>query len=609
MKKNASLLHDTARTSPSSSGVYLWRNSAGTIIYIGKAKNLKNRLTSYFAGKKDIKTQFLVSNAASIEYITTNDEFEALILENNLIKQHRPRYNIDLKDDKSYPVLRITNEPFPRMFRTRRILQDGSRYFGPFPNIPALASFIDAMQQIFPLRHCRTLKKRDHPCMYYHIGRCSAPCCGKISKESYNEFIEEIVQLLEEGGEKTLEKLTAAMKKAAENRNFEKAARIRDGINAIGILQHDTFIQEFDVDDRDYIAWYREGELVSFAVLKMRGAKLVGRDIYRAASLNEDDELIGEFLIAYYTSSDAIPPKIIVQTSVTRDTHAELSLIRRWFGTAFDLSPAIETLSSLTENVSRHTAALNMTRQNAQEDIIRRVRERGDMPAMAELQTVLSLPSLPVRIEGFDIAHLEGKYPVASLVSFLNGNPDKKNYRYFRLRTTEGIVDDFASMREAVSRRYTHLLNEQSDFPDLIVIDGGIGQVNAASNILKALSLDIPVIGLAKKNEEIYRPGKSDPLVIPRRSDALRLLQRVRDETHRFATSKNTRLRTKENIESDFRNLPHIAAARERKLIETYITMDALREALAKNGSGNLRELLGVSNALAEEIAHTIENC
>ncbi|MDR1786231.1 MAG: excinuclease ABC subunit UvrC [Spirochaetaceae bacterium] len=559
--KDVSVLSDTARTAPSSSGVYLWRNSAGTIIYIGKAKNLKNRLSSYFSGKKDIKTQFLVSNAAAIEYITTNDEFEALILENNLIKQHRPRYNISLKDDTSYPVLRITREPFPRMFRTRRILQDGSRYFGPFPNIPALIAFIDAVELIFPLRHCGTFKKRGLPCLYYHIGRCSAPCSGKISQNSYNEFIEEIVQILETGDEKTREKLEGAMKKAAGEQNFEKAARLRDGLNALGILRRETFVQEFAVDDRDYIAWYREEELVSFAVLKMRGGKLVGRDNYRASSLNDDEELIGGFLMAYYTSPDSFPPKIIVQDG---GGSGDLALIRRWFAETFQTPPAIGTPRSFPQGeAARHQAALNMTRQNAREDILRRLRERGDLPAMEELRDTLSLQSLPVRIEGFDIAHLEGKFPVASLVSFLNGNPDKKNYRYFRLRTTEGIIDDFASMREALARRYTRLLNEQGEMPDLIVVDGGAGQVNAAFAVLNALSLDIPVIGLAKKNEEIYLPHTGAPLVIPRRSAALRLLQRVRDETHRFATGLNNRLRAKETAEEFDETLAALAAQKK----------------------------------------------
>jgi excinuclease ABC subunit C len=252
--------------------------------------------------------------------------------------------------------------------------------------------------------------------------------------------------------------------------------------------------------------------------------------------------------MAYYTEAEMIPPKIFIPTGKDDDlSQGDEPLIQRWMQETYKLVPDIRCVTASLENAGRHEAALNMTTQNAKEDITRRIRERGDIPAMQELQSLLHLPTLPVRIEGFDIAHLEGKFPVASLISFFNGNPDKKNYRYFRLKTTDGIIDDFASMREAASRRYTRLLNEQADFPDLILIDGGIGQVNAVSGVLTALSLDIPIVGLAKRDEELYLPGNSTPISVPKRSDALRLLQRVRDETHRFATSKNQALRTKAN--------------------------------------------------------------
>jgi excinuclease ABC subunit C len=390
--------------------------------------------------------------------------------------------------------------------------------------------------------------------MYYHIGSCRAPCCGKINKEAYTEFIGEIVQLLEGSEEKTKEKLENIMKEAANSLNFEKAARIRDGINAIFILKTGNVVQGFNIDDCDYISWYSEGELVSFTVLKMREGKLVGRDVYRTQSLSDDVDFIPEFLMAYYTDADMIPPKIFIPTSKDDDlSQGDAPLIQRWMQETYTLVPDIRYVTASIENAGRHEAALNMTTQNAKEDITRRVRERGDIPAMQELQSLLDLPTLPVRIEGFDIAHLEGKFPVASLISFYNGNPDKKNYRYFRLKTTDGIIDDFASMREAASRRYTRLLNEQADFPDLILIDGGIGQVNAVSGVLTALALDIPIVGLAKRDEELYLPGNSTPISIPKRSDALRLLQRVRDETHRFATSKNQALRTKENVATKIR--------------------------------------------------------
>ena len=561
------ILHETALKAPQSSGVYLWRDENGTIIYVGKAKNLKNRLTSYFSGQRSVKTRLLVSRAASIEYITTTNEYEALLLENNLIKKHSPRYNICLKDGKSYPVLRITKEDFPKIFRTRRILQDGSLYFGPYPNVAALDTFIENIYRLYPVRHCRTLRKRESPCLYYHMKQCKAPCCGKIDKEEYNNYIEEITALLSGQADSAIEKMTAEMKAASANLDFEKAARLRDSIKALMVLQNQNIVESFDSEDRDYIAHYSEGELVSFTVLKIRGGKLLGRENYRVESLNEDDELLAEFMAAYYEDSAQIPPAIYVQTEAQSD------FINRWLQEQMNTNTRV----SVPAADDKHgIAALNMARENAHEDIIRRLRDRGDVPAMEELKTLLGLDTLPVRIEGFDIAHIGGKFPVASLISFYNGNPDKKNYRYFRLKTTDGYIDDFQSMREATTRRYTRLVNEQADLPDLILIDGGLGQVNAVEEILNSLGLDIPVAGLAKRDEEIYLPGNSTPINLPKRSDALRLLQRVRDETHRFATSRNQRLRTKENTDSIFLELPGVGEKRAVALQKKFITLEAL---------------------------------
>ena len=598
-------LHQTALKAPSSSGVYLWRNREETVIYVGKAKNLKNRLSSYFSGGRAIKTELLVSNAASIEYITTANEYEAFLLENNLIKKYSPRYNIQLKDGKSYPVLKITNEEFPRFYKTRQVHRtDGASYFGPYPDSGALDTFIDSLYKVYPVRHCRTFKKREAPCMYYHIGRCKAPCCNKIDKETYNIYIEEIKSLLEGKGTETQEKITAQMKEAAAALNFEKAARLRDGLRALTIMQNQNIVEDFAAEDRDYIAHWREGELVSFTVLKIRDGKLLGRDNYRVESLGEDDELLEEFARAYYTDKDSLPPKIFI------DEKDNTEFLEKWLqqlaisnekleiknlkgevsphasskesappSAGVPATPPIAHCSLLIPNSNRDLAALNMARENAKEDIIRRVRERGDMPALNELKDLLHLPRLPERIEGFDIAHIGGKFPVASLISFWKGNPDKKNYRYFRLKTTNGVIDDFASMREAATRRYSRLSNENAELPDLILIDGGIGQVNAVDGILDMLGLDIPIAGLAKRDEEIWRPHASHPICLPRRSDALRLLQRVRDETHRFATSRNQNLRTKENTVSVFINLPHVGEKREKILIKTFTTLENLAAA------------------------------
>ena len=585
-------LHETALKAPSSSGVYMWRNPQGTVIYVGKAKNLKNRLSSYFAANKDIKTRLLVSNAQSIEYITTANEYEAFLLENNLIKKYSPRYNIDLKDGKSYPVIRITKEEFPRLFKTRYVIQDGSTYYGPFPDVAALDSFIDALYRIYPIRLCKKFKKRDAPCMYYHIGRCKAPCCEKISKESYSEFFGEIYELLEGKGEQTIEKITQEMKHAAAEMNFEKAARLRDGLSALSRLQNQNVVEDFSQEDRDYIAHYREGELVSFTVLKIRGGKMQGRDNYRVTSLNEDNELLPEFMSAYYTDSSEIPPSIYVPTQ------EGLDFMSRWIKETFNIEANIILVTDSIENAPRHKAAIEMTIQNAKEDIIRRLRERGDTPAMQELKEILHLPTLPVRIEGFDIAHIGGKLPVASLISFYNGNPDKKNYRYFRLKTTDGIIDDFNSMREATSRRYTRLVNEGSELPDLIMIDGGIGQVNAVDGVLKSLGLDIPIVGLAKRDEELYLPHNPTPILVPKRSDGLRLLQRVRDETHRFATTQNQKLRTKFNTQNVFKEITGVGEKRAVILLKKYVTLEDLCAA----SPSEISEVLNIEQTLAESI-------
>lgn len=588
------VLHQTALKAPSTSGVYMWRNAEGTVIYVGKAKSLKSRLSSYFSGQKDIKTNLLISHARSIEYITTGNEYEAFLLENNLIKKYTPRYNINLKDGKSYPVLRITNEKYPRLFKTRYIVQDGSLYFGPYPDATALDTFIETLYEIYPLRHCRTFHEKSSPCMYYHIGRCLGPCCKKVAQSTYTEYIDEISTLLERKGDESVKKIEESMKNAAKSLNFEKAARLRDGLKALTVLQNQNVVESFDGDDKDYIAHWREGELVSFTVLKIREGKLLGRDNYRTASLNEDNEILPEFLCAYYTEKESIPPHIYVTESATEG----IEEMKRWFKETYGTETDIVLVTENMPQAKLHLAAISMAQENAKEDIIRRMRERGDTPAMEELKNVLHLKTLPVRIEGFDIAHIGGKFPVASLISFYNGNPDKKNYREFRLKTTDGIIDDFASMREATSRRYTRLVNEKKELPDLILIDGGIGQVNAVQGVLDALNLSIPIAGLAKRDEEIYQPGSSTPICLPKRSDALRLLQRVRDETHRFATSRNQELRTKENIVSPFVELPHVGKEREKLLLKKYTTLENLVAA----PESEIAQLLHVRAGFATDI-------
>ena len=665
-----------ALSAPKTSGVYLWRDEKDIVIYVGKAKSLKNRLSSYFASKRDIKTRILVSRARRIEYIQTDNEYEALLLENNLIKKYKPRYNINLKDGKTYPVLKITNERYPRLYRTRRIQNDGARYFGPFPNVPAVDDFLSLIKRTYTLRQCKRLKKRE-PCLYFHIGRCSAPCADKISETDYRKDIDEIALLLEGDLKKPLAELTEKMKAAAAAREFEKAARIRDGMQAVRALRGQNSVEDMDPEARDYIGWAAEGALITFTVFKMRGGKVVGRDLYRTESLKDEAEVLPEFLIAYYTDPKQIPPHIFVCAG------QEYELAEQWFADRLGVKVTItaipleerkqasatdtESLTAVNEHsyhidnteaaaaektpvygavtpdeaatapvsdrasepdalkqtaatsntagrseipersaadrlhpsvLRRHKAALAMAQFNAKEDAARRIKELGDFPALEELQKILSLDRPPHRIEGFDIAHLHGKYTVASLISFKDGNPDKKNYRIFRLRTTDGIIDDYASMREAVARRYTRLLNEAAELPDLIMIDGGIGQVNAAKAVLDALELDIPLVGLAEKNEELYRPHINKPIVLPRRSAALRVLQRIRDETHRFANTRNNRLRSKEELHLQFEQLPHIGEKRAARLLRSFSSIEKLAAASAEAAAAAAR----ITPAQAEEV-------
>ena len=637
-------LHQYALSAPKTSGVYLWRDEKDIVIYVGKAKSLKNRLSSYFASRRDIKTRILVSRARRIEYIQTDNEYEALLLENNLIKKYKPRYNINLKDGKTYPVLKITNERYPRLYRTRRIQNDGARYFGPFPNVPAIDDFLSLVKRTYGLRQCKRLKKRE-PCLYFHIGRCSAPCANKISESDYRKDIDEIALLLEGDLKKPLAELTEKMKAAAAAREFEKAARIRDGMQAVRALRGQNTVEDMDPEARDYIGWAAEGALITFTVFKMRGGKVVGRDLYRTESLKDEAEVLPEFLIAYYTDPKQIPPHIFVCAG------QEYELAEQWFADKLGVNVTITAIpldgqkprheadadaaasvpdktavpvaaektpvyaADTTDTIDvpntayataamppailrRHRAALEMAQFNAKEDAARRIKELGDFPALEELQKILSLDRPPHRIEGFDIAHLHGKYTVASLISFKDGNPDKKNYRIFRLRTTDGVIDDYASMREAVARRYTRLLNEAAELPDLIMIDGGIGQVNAAKAVLDALELDIPLVGLAEKNEELYRPHINKPIVLPRRSAALRVLQRVRDETHRFANTRNNRLRSKEELHLRFEQLPHIGEKRAARLLRSFSSIEKLAAASGEAAAA----AAGITQAQAEEV-------
>lgn len=544
------------------------RDSSGVIIYVGKAKILKNRLSSYFTGRKDPKTRLLVSKIASLEWILTETEYEALLLENELIKRNAPKYNINLKDGKSYPVIRITAEEWPRVFRTRRIVDDGSLYFGPFPSAEIIDAYLDLIRRLFPLRRCRRMRKRDTPCMYYHIGRCSAPCAGRIEREAYLAIVEKVRKLLAGETEELLGSLKSQMEEAAACLRFEEAARARDALQAIEAFRGESRVVDFDPESRDYAAVALDGSLATFTVFAMRGGRLAGRDLFRSWAFGTPDEAVLDFLTTYYSPERPPPPRIYLRDPRGLDLAREY--FRRELGTETELAAPEDR---------RHEAALAMAEHNAKEDLAKRRRETGDVEALEELRRALDLEILPARIEGFDIAHLSGKHTVASLVSFSNGVPDKKNYRYFRIRSLEGKVDDFAALREAVGRRYTGLLNEGEDLPDLILVDGGIGQVNAVKEILDALEADVPLAGLAKENEEVWLSDAEGPLVLPKDSPALRVLVAVRDETHRFATGLNQRLRGKALSLSGLEAAEGVGPVRAARILTALGSLQAVAEA------------------------------
>ena len=452
LSENYELLRDSVRETPKEPGVYIWKDSENRIIYVGKAIVLRKRLQSYFSGTKDVKTTALVRHGKTIETIIVSNEYEALLLENTLIKQHSPKYNISLKDGKTYPVVRITKGAFPQVFRTRRIVEDGSQYFGPFPNMFALNKTMSLIEKLFFLRKCKTLKTRQNPCLYYHINRCLAPCCGKVTESEYNAQLDRVKKLLLGEASALIIELTAQMHEAAKALKFEEAADIRNAIQAIESLSETNSVEDMDQDSRDYIAWAAEGIFTSFSILSMRGGRMTGQELFSSRSAAQEHETIETFLVAYY-SPDRPPPSRIYLVKLPQADSA----LNHYFSKQFGYVP--ELISPAAEE-KRHVAALAMAGQNAQEELRRRLRERGAGPALDELKQALELKARPECIEGFDISHLEGKHPVASLISFKNGIPDRKNYRHFKLKTVVGKIDDFASVREAVQRRYSRLVRE-----------------------------------------------------------------------------------------------------------------------------------------------------
>ncbi len=581
-----------AKELPDNPGVYLMKNKEGVVIYVGKAKNLKRRVSSYFLPGRNAKTAALVEKIDTIDFVITGNEYEALILENNLIKKYNPHYNILLKDGKSYPVIRITNEDFPHIFKTRRVVRDGSKYFGPYPDATRLDEYLRMVEDNYPLRHCQgQLKMRKTPCLYHHIHKCSAPCIGAIDKKEYNRFIKEVEDFLSGDDSSLIKQVEMEMNRAAKALDFETAARKRDQLKALNVMQKNQMVEDFSTDSRDYIAIEMRSYLSTISIMQFRSGRLIGRALYRAECLSDETETLLSFMVQYYSDGDSLPNEIFVSCEI------DTELLSRYFSEQLSSNVYITTPKD-----GRHYRILRMAAENASRDVEKRLREVDNSAALEKLQAEIGLATLPRHIEGFDIAQLSGKYTVASLIVFRDGNPSNKEYRHFSMKTLEGRIDDFQSMREAVGRRYQRLMNEGAQMPDLLMVDGGKGQVSAALDALSALGLDFPVVGLAKEHEEIVFPGDRESLLLDHSDPGLRVLIALRDECHRFATSFNQRMRSKEASFSLLESIDGIGPERSKRIMQTYGSVEAILSLTPKELSKGAKIPLPV----AERVLHKL---
>jgi excinuclease ABC subunit C len=584
---------EQAKALPSSSGVYLMFNDKKKVIYVGKAKNLRRRVVSYFLPNRDPKTAALVRKIVRIEHIITGNEYEALVLENNLIKKYNPHYNIDLKDGKSYPVIRITKGDFPKVFKTRRIINDGSTYFGPFPVAGQLDTYLELVDKMYKVIKCSfPMKKRKVPCLYYHIGKCDAPCCGKISKEDYGKSIESIKKLLSGDNEKLIKQTEKEMKESAKALNFELAAKQRDLLRSLLTISSSQMVEDFVKEARDYAAIEMRGPLYTISLMQMRDGALMGRALYRGETLGDETDSLFSFLMRYYSDGEKLPSELYVSHQIDRELLA--TYFEKEFNGKLSVSVPVD---------GKHYRVLRMAHENASRDVEKRLKNKDNTPALEDLQTILDLPKLPTLIEGFDIAQLSGKYTVASLISFRDGNPDKSNYRRFNIKSLNGKIDDFESMREASARRYSRVLNDNLERPGLIVIDGGKGQVNAVTGVLEDLGLiDIPVVGLAERYEEIIFPDDRESLMLPEHSPALRVLIAVRDECHRFATTANQNLRSKELAFKLLEDVKGVGKDRSERLMKTFGSVDEILKHSAEDISKEANIPITVSKRILQKL-------
>ncbi|NMA94463.1 MAG: excinuclease ABC subunit UvrC [Clostridiales bacterium] len=584
---------------PSSPGVYIMKDKEGDVIYVGKAISLKNRVRQYFQSSRSHsqKVRSMVQNIEDFEYIITDSELEALILESNLIKKYRPKYNVLLKDDKHYPYIKVTvNERYPRVILVRAIERDGGRYFGPYTSSKAVKDTIEVIRNIFPIRDCsRNLEgdfKPQRPCLHYYIGDCIAPCLGNVDEGEYNEMIDKICDFLDGKHQGLLDDLKKEMKLASNALEFEKAASIRDKIMAVEkVLESQKIIWTDDMIDRDVIAFAKGKSNIIAQTFFIRQGKLNGSEHFVLEdSFGNDMTNVAESFIKQFYAKDCYIPKEIF---LDRDIE-DLNIIESWLtekrgNRVYIRVPKRGEKSRLVDMAAKNA------KEAAQTMVARTKRkEERTVGACIELADYLKLDSTPYRIEGFDISNMQGVESVGSMVVFEGGEAKRSDYRRFRIKTVLG-PDDYASMTEVIGRRYKRALKEIqgielgerdkesgkfSKLPELILIDGGKGQLKAAASVLDGLGLgDIPIISLAEKNEEIYVVGESDPIVLPRNSNALHLLQRIRDEAHRFALSYHRSLRKKNTLHSSLEDIPLIGPKRRIALLREFGSIEKIKSA------------------------------
>ena len=571
-------IKETLAVLPNAPGVYIMHDASGKVIYVGKAVILKNRVRSYFrpASQVSPKVRAINAHVASIETIVTASEMEALILECNLIKKYRPRYNIDLKDDKTYPYLKITvGEAYPRMVLTRRVQKDGARYYGPFADAGALRDTMKLIRTMFPLRHCRNLNAK-RPCLQYHLHRCLAPCTGKVPVSEYRQLVDSVLLLLD-GKVAQLEKeLTAKMQEASDRLEFEAAARYRDSLLSVRKLAEKQKATT-ESGDRDVVGLAMDDSGVCVQVFFIRSGKILGRDsFFLDQEIGEPGgEVLADFLKQYYHENHRPPREILVSEELQ---DSDRTLLSQWLSTLNEKN--VDLL--VPQRGLKHDLVL-MAVNNAKKNLEERLR-RGQasgqtgLDAAEQLQKALGLVKPLERMDCFDISHNQGRETVASMVVFRNGEPSKKDYRRYKLRSTEGKPDDFKSMQEVVYRRYRDL----EDLPSLIIIDGGKGQLSSACEVIRGLGIsgeEVPVIGLAKREEEIFKEGAHTSILLDKMSSALHLIQHIRDEAHRFAITYHRKRLARRNLVSVLDHLEGMGPKRRASLWKRFGSLEAMRQA------------------------------